>query len=136
MQRAAGVRRQSARFLPVASLVLLLAACATPPPGLSSLPPRPGAIYSPDECCGSPIVYVDPVYPANAINRRQTGWVILSGVLDGDGWVREARVLVAEPPGTFEKAALAAFEQWRYSPPPSISAEKREVRVVLRFRTK
>ena len=124
------------RFLPIALAILLVAACATPPPRLSSLPPRPGAIYSPADCCGAPIVTRDPVYPANAISRRQTGWVVLSGILDSDGWVREARVIVAEPPGVFEKAALAAFEQWRYSPPPSSSAEKREVRVVLRFRTR
>jgi protein TonB len=124
------------RLLPVASAILLVAACATPPPRLSSLPSRPGAIYSPAECCGPPIVYKEPPYPANAINRRQTGWVVVSGILDSDGRVREARVLAAEPQGVFEKAALEAFEQWRYSPPPSTSPEKQEVRVVLRFRTR
>jgi TonB family protein len=50
--------------------------------------------------------------------------------------VRDARVIAAQPEGVFEKAALAAFEQWRYSPPPSTSSEKGEVRVVLKFRTR
>jgi len=109
----------------------LLAACVTPPPDLASFPPRSGAVWS-EDCCGDPVVQKDPVFPA-AVSRGTEGWVIVSGILDGRGWVTEPIVLASEPEGVFDAAALAAFDDWRYSAPRSDSGAKREVRAILRF---
>jgi TonB family protein len=109
---------------------LLVLGCAGPPP-LSSFPARSGAVWSPD-CCGRPVEREEPRFPEGAARRNQSGWVIVSGILDERGWVTDPVVLAAEPAGVFDAAALAAFDAWRYAPPRS-GSEAREVREVLRF---
>jgi TonB family protein len=110
---------------------LLATGCLTaPPPELSSFPPRAGATWSAD-CCGEPIVRKDPAVPEVAARRGDSGWVIVSGILDERGWVTEPNVLAAQPPGVFDAAALAAFDAWRYAAPPT--GARREVRELLRF---
>ena len=118
-------------------ICLLVAAlalgCLFPqPPELSSFPARAGAVWSQD-CCGKPIVRKAPAMPPEAARRSESGWVIVSGILDERGWVTDPVVLAADPPGVFDKAALAAFDGWRYAEPKSEPEMRREVRELLRF---
>jgi protein TonB len=83
-----------------------------PPPA----PPRPkepvrvgGWIKAPTK-----LVSVDPIYPPLAIAARKEGLVILEALISEEGIVREVRVLRREP--LFEQAAIAAVQQWRFSP--------------------
>jgi TonB family protein len=120
------------REITVASALLVLGCLFATPPALSSFPTRAGAVWSPD-CCGRPIEREEPKVPEAAARSGQTGWVIVSGVLDDRGWVTEPKVLAADPPGVFDTAALAAFDAWRYATPPTQAAGPREVRELLRF---
>jgi TonB family protein len=118
------------REIPVACAFLVLGCLFSAPPALESFPARPGVVFGPD-CCGRPTVREEPRYPDAA--NGQSGWVIVSGVLDERGWVTEPRVLASEPAGVFDAAALAAFDAWRYATAPDAAAAPREVRELLRF---
>jgi TonB family protein len=120
------------REISFASALLVLGCLFATPPALSSFPTRAGVVWSPD-CCGRPIVREEPKYPEVAARSGQTGWVIVSGILDERGWVTEPKVLAADPAGVFDAAALAAFDAWRYATPPSATAAPREVRELVRF---
>src|SRR5260370_18696160 len=54
-------------------------------------------------------------YPQDALLSGTTGKVDLDFHIDGDGRVRDVRVLRAQPAGVFEQAALAALRQWRFA---------------------
>jgi TonB family protein len=119
------------REISIASALLVLGCLIAAPPALSSFPPRPGTVWSLD-CCGRPVERAEPKYPE--AGRGQSGWVVVSGILDDRGWVTEPTVLASDPPGVFDEAALAAFDAWRYAPPASASpAAPHEVRELLRF---
>jgi Gram-negative bacterial tonB protein. len=109
--------------------LVVLGCLFTPPPALSSFPVRPGAVWSQD-CCGKPIVREEPKFPPGS---SQSGWVIVSGILDGRGWVTEPKVLASDPAGVFDQAAVTAFDAWRYKLPAGASAGPYEVRELLRF---
>jgi TonB family protein len=59
---------------------------------------------------------VDPVYPEEAQRRNIGGWVDVEFVVGTDGVPREARVVGADPPVTFDQAVLAAVSLYRYEP--------------------
>jgi len=120
------------REISIACSFLILGCLFAAPPALDSFSTRPGAVYSTD-CCGKPTVREQPRYPEGAARSGQTGWVIVSGVLDERGWVTDPKVLASDPPGVFDDAALAAFDAWRYATPPGSTAAPREVRELLRF---
>lgn len=120
------------REISIASALLVLGCLFNTPPALSSFPTRAGAVFSAD-CCGRPIERAEPKYPEAAVRSGQSGWVIVSGILDNRGWVTEPKVLASDPAGVFDEAALAAFDAWRYAKPPSETAAPREVRELLRF---
>ena len=63
-----------------------------------------------------PIVRVQPVYPRRALTRNIEGWVLVEFVVTETGNVRDPVVLVAEPPGFFERAALNAVVKFKYKP--------------------
>ncbi len=109
---------------------LVAAACAAPVADLHSFPARSGADYAPGPG-GQPKIRKQPEFPGEARSGR--GWVIVSGLLDRKGWVREPIVLASWPEGVFEEAALQAFRGWRYEAPPPGEARQREVRAVIRF---
>jgi len=126
------LREQTRRLSLLALVVTAIAAgCVSAPPGLSTFPARAGTVWSAD-CCGDPVVEAKPEYPAEAVPTGQTGWVILSGILDDRGWVTDPVVLTAEPEGLFDAAAVKAFDGWRYAA-HSDPAVRREVRAVLYF---
>ena len=120
------------REITVAFAFLVLGCLFAAPPALSSFPTRTGAVWSAD-CCGRPIVREEPRYPEDAARRGQSGFVIVSGILDERGWVTEPVVLAADPAGVFDSAALSAFDAWRYAAPQGATAPRREVREILRF---
>lgn len=79
----------------------------------------------------------EPVYPYRARQREIEGRVELEFVVSGDGHVREARVVNAQPEGVFEDAALRAVRRWRFAPGRrNGEAVPVRVRVNLRFELK
>jgi TonB family protein len=63
----------------------------------------------------SRLLAVDPQYPASAAEEGVEGFVELGFTVTDLGLVENAVVTSAEPPGVFERAALAAIARWRYS---------------------
>jgi len=63
-----------------------------------------------------PIVRVQPTYPRRALTRGIEGWVLVEFVVTETGTVRDPVVLVADPPGFFERAALSAVVKFKYKP--------------------
>lgn len=109
---------------------IIAMACVSVPPALSTFPARAGAVWS-EDCCGDPVLEKEPEYP-KSVPSGQSGWVVVSGILDERGWVTDPVVLAAEPEGLFDAAALSAFDSWRYAA-PSDPATRHEVRAVLSF---
>jgi protein TonB len=81
-----------------------------------------------------PVDRVAPTYPARARARGATGFVTLSVLVGADGRVRDVRVLQADPPDTFEEAAMTAVRAWTFQP-GRYQGEAVDVRVeqTLRF---
>jgi protein TonB len=80
------------------------------PPPVEREPMRVGGSISRPER----LRYVAPVYPPIARAAHVEGFVIIEAVLGADGQVREARVLRSVP--LLDAAALAAVEQWQFTP--------------------
>jgi protein TonB len=87
-----------------------LAAADPLPPPVAREPLRVGGSISRPER----IRYVAPVYPPIARAAHVEGIVVVEAVLGADGRVREARVLRSAP--LLDAAAIAAVEQWQFTP--------------------
>jgi protein TonB len=72
-------------------------------------PPRVTALR-----LATPILKVDPIYPALARQARVSGTVELLGVLGTDGRIHELKVLHGHP--LLVGAALEAVRQWVFEP--------------------
>lgn len=59
---------------------------------------------------------VAPRYPTAAIRSRQKGWVVVSFTVDKDGTTSNIKVVDAEPHRVFDRAAVDAVEQYRFTP--------------------
>jgi TonB family protein len=114
----------------LALTLLTAAACVAPVPDFDAFPARAGADYAPDRT-GEPEIRKAPKFPPEARNRW--GWVVVSGLLDRKGWVREPIVLASWPGGVFDEAALRALRGWKYAAPPPGEMLRREVRALIRF---
>lgn len=57
-----------------------------------------------------------PDYPEEAYRRSVSGRVQVRFVVDARGEPQNVEVVSAEPPGVFDRAALAAVRRWRYEP--------------------
>ncbi len=57
-----------------------------------------------------------PDYPENAMNQHISGSVTLTFTVDVKGEPRDIHVTEAQPPGVFDRAAMAAIRHWRYAP--------------------
>lgn len=64
----------------------------------------------------TPLVRIDPEYPLRLRQRGIEGWVAVSFTIAETGSVKDAVVEGSQPPGAFDKAALAAVRRWRYNP--------------------
>lgn len=60
--------------------------------------------------------YVAPDYPQDALAKGLGGTVTIVFTVDVRGETQDIRVESAEPPGMFDKAAIAAIKRWRYEP--------------------
>lgn len=63
-----------------------------------------------------PVERAPPQLPARLRNKGITGSVLLRLLVDEEGRVAEVHVQEAEPPDTFEEAALEAARRWRFQP--------------------
>ena len=63
-----------------------------------------------------PIVRVVPIYPRRALTRGIEGYVLVEFVVTETGSVRNPLVLVSDPPGFFERAAVSAVLKYKYKP--------------------
>jgi bla regulator protein BlaR1 len=64
----------------------------------------------------SPVIRIEPIYPAEAINNGIEGSVILSFDIQKNGAVSNVSIVSAEPKGIFDRAAKDAFKKWQYKP--------------------
>lgn len=60
--------------------------------------------------------YQPPEYPQRAFEQRLSGSVTVEFVVDVNGEPRDAKVVEADPPEVFDRAALTAVKRWRYEP--------------------
>ena len=86
----------------------------TPPPAERPGPPVMDRFLPPGE--QGPIGKIAPIYPRYAVSRGIEGRVLLEFTVTAAGGVRDLVVLHAEPPGVFDRAALAATRDLRYRP--------------------
>ena len=78
--------------------------------------------------------FVEPVYPAKAIENKIAGWVDLEFTLLKDGSVSNIQILNAQPDGVFDDAARKSVTKWRFAPVERDgSAVEQRVRMRLRF---
>jgi periplasmic protein TonB len=57
-----------------------------------------------------------PDYPESALSQKIAGSVLVQFTVDVNGETRDIRVLEANPPGVFDRAATNAIRRWRYNP--------------------
>ena len=83
-----------------------------------------------------PLVRVDPDYPPRARQRGIEGYVDLEFTIGPVGTVENVRVIAANPPAVFDRAALRAVRRWRYNPQvvEGVAVAREGVRVRLRFK--
>ncbi len=59
---------------------------------------------------------VPPAFPPEAVRKRQSGWVEVRITVGPQGNVTGATVVRSQPARVFDRAAIAAVEQWRFEP--------------------
>jgi serine/threonine-protein kinase len=104
----------------------------TRPPGVATPPPQPAEVFT------VPVVIrrVDPVYPQVAVAAELKGDVVLEGLVDVDGKVRDITV-VRSAHRSLEGAARKAWSQYLYKPAlRNGTPEPQRVRAVITFRFK
>lgn len=95
-----------------------------------------GGFAAPTDTDVQPLVRVPPVYPARAQGRGIEGWVEVEFSILPDGSVADPRVVQADPPSMFDRAALSSILKWRYKP-QTVNGEpvrRNGVRVVISFK--
>lgn len=68
-----------------------------------------------------------PAYPTEAFRGGTSGEVQVEFTVGTDGSVTSARVVRATPPRTFDRAALAAVNRWRFQPVSSPVTSRRTI---------
>ena len=68
----------------------------------------------------TPIVRIQPRYPADAAAQGIEGHVDFEVIIDQNGEVANVEVLNAEPQGVFEEEAIAALKRWRFEPQDNV----------------
>ncbi len=87
-------------------------------PPIEAPPPQPAGPVRVTPGQGPGLIKrVEPQYPPALQSARIQGAVVIDAVIKQDGTVGEVRVLESANP-MFEKAAVDAIKQWRYTPSP------------------
>lgn len=109
---------------------------AAAPPAPAPSPPAPVSAPPPGSAEEvSPLVDIPPEYPRRALAAGIEGQVTLQFTVNAEGRVENIRVLSAEPPGVFERAARRAVSRWRFAPRRENGvAVSREVSKTMNFR--
>lgn len=96
----------------------------------------PGLGAAPADTDVVPLVRVNPQYPSRALLANIEGWVHVEFTITTAGTVKDARVIDADPPGYFERAALGAVQKYKYRPKieDGAAVERPGVQVVLSFK--
>lgn len=68
-----------------------------------------------------------PTYPSGALRSGLSGEVMVEFTINPDGSVSEARVVRADPPRVFDRAALNAVRRWRFQPVNSPVTTRRTI---------
>ncbi len=75
-----------------------------------------------------------PDYPESALSQKIAGSVLVQFTVDVNGETKDIRVLEANPPGVFDRAATNAIRRWRYAPMiVNGTAVQVPVKTLLRF---
>ncbi len=87
------------------------------PDAVETAPPSDRILYRVGSGVSEPVVLesVSPKYPPEARQSRTGGAVVLDAVIRQDGSVEVQRIISSES-SAFAEAAVAAIEQWRFSP--------------------
>lgn len=73
-------------------------------------------LEAPSDGDAIPLVRVPPQYPERAATRGIEGWVQLGFTVNETGGCEDIKIITAQPPEIFDKAAIRALERWRYKP--------------------
>lgn len=76
----------------------------------------PGALGPPADAEAIPLFRMAPQYPERAASRGIEGYVIMEFTITETGAVTNIKVIEADPPGMFDRAAIKAMEKWKYKP--------------------
>ena len=63
-----------------------------------------------------PLVRIQPQYPRDAAMNQIEGYVTVQFTITETGAVTNPRVIDAEPPRVFDRAALRAILRWKFKP--------------------
>jgi len=82
-----------------------------------------------------PLVRIEPDYPIRARQRGVEGWVVVGFTISKAGSIKNARVVAANPPDVFNKAAVQAVRKWKYNPKikEGVPVERPGIQVRLDF---
>jgi protein TonB len=82
-----------------------------------------------------PLVRIEPDYPIRARQRGIEGWVVVGFTISKVGSIKNARVVAANPPDVFNKAAVQAVRKWKYNPKikEGVPVERSGIQVRLDF---
>lgn len=68
-----------------------------------------------------------PSYPTDALREGRSGEVVVEFTVETDGSVSNPRVVRANPPRMFDRAALNAVRRWRFQPVASATTTRRTI---------
>jgi protein TonB len=63
-----------------------------------------------------PLVRIEPDYPAQALQNKTEGWVVVEFTISTAGTVKDAVVVASEPGSVFDRNAISAVRKWKYNP--------------------
>lgn len=99
----------------------------------AALPPDPVVVAATRPVEPKLLKMVQPEYPQEAVIRGIEGWVDVSLQISPNGDVIAPRIEATSRGRMFNRAALAAVEQWKYEPRGAgASSERVVVRVQFR----